>query len=312
VSALATSIPSSHRREREGVALCTLSAASFAGTILLVKLAYDAGATVISLLAPRFLIAAGALWLIAARRGVADIPRRDALVGLGLGFAVYSIQTGLLLGSLTRIEPSLAELLFFCYPALVVLGSLVLSRERPSRRRFAALTLASGGVALVLVDGAVGPAPSTLGIAMPLGSAALYATYVLAAETLSRRVHPLTLSALLCSGAGTAFAAVGLATGRLHVDMPPAAWGWTLAIALGTTLVSMSALLAGVARVGSSRASILGMLEPPLTIVGAYIVFGDRLGPLQIVGGLLVLGAAVLVQLQLGVRARRDRGEPAG
>jgi drug/metabolite transporter (DMT)-like permease len=301
-----------HRREREGVALCALSAAGFAATILLVKLAYGAGATVVSLLTPRFLIAAGVLWLIAGRRGVAGVARRDALLGFGLGFVLYSSETGLLLGSLTRIEPSLAELLFFCYPAVVVLGTLALGRERPSRRRLAALALASGGVALVLAGGGAGSAPGALGIAMPIGSATIYALYVLAAETLSRRVHPLAFSALLCSGAGTAFATVGVATGRLHLDMPAAAWGWTLGIALGTTLVSISAFLAGVARIGSSRASILAMLEPPLAITGAFFVFGDRLGPLQVAGGLLVLGAAVLVQLRAGRRRGRGRGGPGG
>jgi drug/metabolite transporter (DMT)-like permease len=305
VSALAATAPAQdhRRRERVGAALCVTTATTFAASVIFAKLAFAAGANVLSVLVPRFGIAALVLWALAARRGVARVPLRDALAALALGLVLYSAETGLLFAALTRIEASLVELLVFCYPALVVLGALLLRREAPTRRRFAALALATGGVSLVLAGGGVGGSVDVLSLAMPLAAAFVYAGYVLAAETLSGRLHPLTLAALVSTGATIAFAAAGTAAGTLHLDMPEAAWAWALVLALATTVVPMGAFLAGVARIGSSRASILAMLEPPLAIVGAFLVLGDRLEPAQVAGGLLVLGAAVLVQLRTATRA---------
>ena len=53
----------------------------------------------------------------------------------------------------------------------------------------------------------------------------------------------------------------------------------------------MSAFLGGVARLGPGRASILGTLEPPIACLLAFLVFGERLAPLQLVGGALVASA---------------------
>jgi drug/metabolite transporter (DMT)-like permease len=301
----AFAIPSSPRREREGAALCVTTAATFAASVILAKLAYAAGANVSSVLAPRFAIAALVLWLIAARRGVARVPRRDALIALALGLFLYSSETELLYASLTRLDASFVELLAFAYPAIVMVGGLLLGRESPSRRRIAALGVASGGVVLVLGGAATGAAAGAVWLAMPLLTAAIFATYVLAVETLTGRLHPLALGALVCSGAAIAFTLGGSVSGSLHLGMPAAAWGWTLAIAFGATALPLCAFLAGVTRIGSSRASIIAMLEPPLAIVGAFVVFGERLGPLQLLGGALVLGAAVLVQLP-------ERDRPAG
>jgi drug/metabolite transporter (DMT)-like permease len=300
---------SAARRERQGVLLCVATAASFAAMVVFAKLAYAAGANVTTLLAPRFAIASAVLWLLAARHGVARaLTRRDALAAFGLGLLLYAGETELMFQALAHIEASLAELIVFVYPALVVLGAIALRREAASRRRLVALALAMTGVTLVLAGG-VHAGGDTADMLLPLGAALLFASYVLAAERINARIHPLTFAALICSGAAVSFSAGGLLTGSLQLGMPAAAWGWTVATALGSTVVPISAFLGGVARLGPGRASILAMLEPPLALVAAFVVFGDRLGPVQLLGGALVLLAAVVLQMR-PVRSR-ERGAPA-
>jgi drug/metabolite transporter (DMT)-like permease len=300
---------SAARRERQGFLLCLATAASFAAMVVFAKLAYAAGANVTTLLAPRFLIAAVVLWLLAARRGVARaFTRRDALAAFGLGLVLYAGETELMFQSLTRIEASLTELIVFVYPALVVLGAIALRREAASRRRLGALALAMTGVTLVLAGG-VHTGGDTIGMLMPLVGAVLFAVYVLTAERINGRVHPLAFGALICSGAAVSFSGAGLLSGSLQLGMPAAAWGWTVAIALGSTVVPISAFLGGVARLGPGRASIIAMLEPPMALLAAFVVFGDRLGVVQLLGGALVLSAAVVLQMR-PVRSR-ERGAPA-
>ena len=71
------------------------------------------------------------------------------------------------------------------------------------------------------------------------------------------------------------------------------------------TVLPIAAFLGGVRRLGPSRATILGTVEPPLTIGLSALVFGERLTPVQLLGAVLVVSAVVIVQAR-----GRTRPEP--
>ena len=58
----------------------------------------------------------------------------------------------------------------------------------------------------------------------------------------------------------------------------------------------MGLFVAGLRRVGPSAASILSTLEPVTTVVLAFLVFGEALGPVQLAGGALVLAPVLAVR----------------
>lgn len=286
------------RRERQGILLCAIAAVGFGSMGVLAKLAYGAGASVLTLLSVRFAIGAALLWAIAAHRGVARITQpRAALGALALGLLLYSAESGLYSTALVHIDASLAELLMFTYPAIVVLAAIALRREPPSARRIGAVAIATSGVVLVLLGGSTG-AIDPLGAGLALGAALLYAGYVLSAGALGGRMHPLTFAALVCTGAAISFTLAGTASGSLQVgSLAGEAWLWIGLIAVFSTAVGMSAFVAGVERLGASRASIMSALDPLVAAAAGAAVFAERLGPVQLVGGLLVVSAVVVLQL---------------
>jgi drug/metabolite transporter (DMT)-like permease len=73
-----------------------------------------------------------------------------------------------------------------------------------------------------------------------------------------------------------------------------AGWGWLAGISVVSTVAAVSLFFAGLKRVGPTTASILSTVEPVVTVILAFLVFGELLGALQLVGGGLVI-AAVLV-----------------
>lgn len=294
-------------RERQGLLLCIVAALGFGSMAVLAKLAYAAGASVLTLMSVRFAIGAGLLWIIAAHRGVARVDKRSALVALALGLFLYSAESGLYATALTRIDASLGELLMFSYPAIVVVAAIALRREPPSRRRLGAVAIATSGVVLTLAGGATG-AIDPVGVALALGAAAIYASYVLSADALGGRMHPLTFAALICSGAAIAFAAAGTTTGQIHLGaLHWQAWLWIAVIAVGSTAVGMSAFVAGVERLGPSRASIMSALDPLVAMTLAGVVFGEQLSPIQLVGAMLVIAAVVILQVPVRRRLARRR-----
>ena len=104
------------------------------------------------------------------------------------------------------------------------------------------------------------------------------------------------LATMLCAGAATAFALGGAATRSLAVALSPTTLLLVAAIALLATVLPIAAFLGGVRRLGPSRATILGTIEPPLTIGLSALVFGERLTPVQLLGAVLVVSAIVIVQ----------------
>src|SRR5262245_27904966 len=164
-------------RERIGAALCLTAGAAFALQPTLVKGAFADGASVASIGAVRFTLAAVAFALL-SRRALVATPIRALLPPFLLGLTLYGVETGLFFASLERIDASLVSLVMCGYPALVVAGAVLFRRERATRRRVLALGVALGGVALVLAGG-VGGAVDPIGVGLAVAAAFTYAAYVL-------------------------------------------------------------------------------------------------------------------------------------
>lgn len=291
-----------------GALLCLASAAAFGSMGIFGTLAYGEGATVGTLLAARFGIAALLFWALVAATGagrrVRALPRRDVAAALGLG-VVYSVQAGCYFTALRRIDPGLLSLLLYTFPAIVAVAAIALGRERGSRRTAVSLALGSGGLALV-VAGAGAGALDPLGTALGLATAVVYAGYVLTTAGLSARVPPIVLSALVCTGA----AATLTATAAFAGDLRPGAvsvqgLAWLTAIAVVSTVAAVGLFFAGLSRVGPTTASILSTAEPLTTVLLAALAFGQTLAPVQLAGAGLIIGAVVVL-------ARRPAGRSPG
>jgi drug/metabolite transporter (DMT)-like permease len=105
----------------------------------------------------------------------------------------------------------------------------------------------------------------------------------------------------VCTGAAFTLAVASAALGGLRPgELTLAGWGWLAALAAVSTVGAISLFFAGLRRVGPTAASILSTVEPLVTVVLAFLVFGETLGIVQTFGGALVLAAVVTL-------ARRSR-----
>jgi drug/metabolite transporter (DMT)-like permease len=305
----------SERRRSAGVALCLLSAIGFGLMAIFAKAAYGAGLGVTALLAARFVLAACVFWAIVAVRARVRVraggprpprpPRRAVLACLGLGAIGYAAQAGLFFSALEHIDASLTSLLLYTYPALVFCGAVALGREHVTAWKAFALALASAGAALVLLGGGTSGLEAA-GVVLALAAGASYAIYILVAEGVVRRIDPVLLGAYVATGAAATFLVAGAAGGALQFTA--AGWLWILAIATVSTVLPIVTFMLGMERVGASTASIVSTFEPVVTVSFAVALYGESLGPLQGLGGVLVLAAVVALQL----RGARDLAPAPG
>ncbi|RKE11605.1 drug/metabolite transporter (DMT)-like permease [Catellatospora citrea] len=303
VSAPAAVSTSQARSARRGTVLVLVSAAGFGMSAVFAKQAYAAGFNVPTMLAGRFALAAVLLWAVVAWRR-APLPRGRALaVSVGLGAVGYALQAGFYFGALARIDASLTALLLYAYPALVTVLAIALRRERPDRRRLAALACSAAGMLLMLGAGGVGGSVATGGVLLALGAAVAYALYLTVSAGLPAGLDIFAVTAVVCTSAAVSLAATGLATGSLHAPHQVSGWLWIVLLAVVSTVIPIAGMFVGVRDVGASAAAILSCAEPAVTVATTALVFGERLSPAQALGGLAVLASVAVLQLRRRVVA---------
>jgi drug/metabolite transporter (DMT)-like permease len=283
-----------------GSLLCLASAAAFGAMAVFGKLAYENGATVATLLAVRFLVAAALLWVLllaAGTAGMRALPRRDVALAVGLGAVGYAGQAGGYFAALERLDASVLSLLVYTFPAIVTVAAIALGREQSDRRRLAALGLTSGGLVLILAGAGTG-ALDPLGTAFGLGAAVIYSAYILLGERVAVRVPPRLLATLVCTGAAVTLTGAALASGELRPgDLTAAGWGWLACLGVVSTVAAISLFFAALRRIGPTTTAILSTAEPMVTVLLAFAVFGETLGAVQLLGGALLLGGVVTLRV---------------
>lgn len=274
-----------------GTLLALTSATCFGVMPVLTKVVYADGAGPVGVLSVRFSLAALVLLGLARARGE-RLPRgRQLRALLLLGGVGYVIESLCYFAALTRISAGLTALLLYLYPALVVLLTAVLSRRRPSPRATCCVVIATIGT--VLTIGPVGGGQWT-GVLLGLAAAASYSTYIVVSSRSTSGVGPLATAAVVMGGCAAVYDVLALAT-RATLPHAPSAWLALLGVALIGTVVAVGTFFAALALLGPADTSVISTLEPVVSVVVAAVTLGESLGPLQLGGGVLVLGAVAVL-----------------
>jgi drug/metabolite transporter (DMT)-like permease len=282
------------RTAAAAVVLAGCGAASYGVTVVIGRTLARGGMAPAAALGVRFAIAAAVLAGLLRVRRVAPVARGRALRILALGAIGYAGQSSLFYLSLQRGTAATSILLFYAYPALVcVIGWLALGERRPARRTALALALSATGTATVAATS--GPLTvSPLGVACALGSAFVFALYLLAGQRLAGGVDAMTTAALVAAGAALSCLGPGALTHGLHA--PANAHAWMLLSAYGLfTAAAFTLTFAALAQLGARHTSVVMTLEAVFAVGLATLLLGEPLTPTQIAGGACVLAATVVV-----------------
>jgi drug/metabolite transporter (DMT)-like permease len=271
------------------------SAISFGTLSIFAKLAYSAGLGTEQLLAFRFVLAALGMLLLAFVIGQNPfrLSRRQATSLLAVGGVMYTAQALTYFIALRTLPASLCVLIVYIYPSLVVIGAWIFLGRRVSRWHVGALVASFAGVILL-----VGGAQFQLGVGLIFAFIAplMYTAFILVSERVMAAVPPVAASAVMMSGTAVVLSAIAAAQGQLVLPSTADSWAISVGIAVVPTMIAISLFLAGLPRIGAARASLISTLELVVTVALAILLLGDRFSPLEAVGGVLVLGAVVVVQ----------------
>jgi drug/metabolite transporter (DMT)-like permease len=299
-----------------GIVLTIVSAFSFGSGPLFAKPVYAEGVGWHVLMAWRFLVGAALAWAwvlsqphlrVALRR----LRRRDVAIALGLG-VLYTGNSATYFAGLETVSASLAALIVYVYPALVAVVSLQVGQALRGRRSWGALALALAGVALAVGNIDATTAPPISGLILIAASPVIYTIWIVLSARLSgeRRtgvgaateaaVDPLAAGAVMLTATAATYWVSALALNQpvLPAQIPSGAWFGLIGVGIVSTFIAVLAFYGGAHRIGAARASLVSTVEPIWTIVLASLLFAESLGPLQLIGGAMILAGVVIAQTQ--------------
>lgn len=251
----------------------------------------------LTFLALRYGLAAGLLALVALATR-APWPRRPAEAGhyAVAGLLVHGVYLGgVFVGISLGVEAGVSALIVGLQPLLTAALAGVLLGERVASRQWAGLGLGLLGVALVLAR-KLGQGPGDA-----LGALACVAALLgITAGTLYQKRFCERMD--LRTGGAVQFAAAGLATAPLALLFEGARYvEWTgefvfalLWLVLVLSLGAVSLLYVLIRRGAAARVASLFFLVPPCTVLIAWPLFGEELGPLALIGMALTSAGVAL------------------
>lgn len=306
-----------------GAGLVALAAACFGTLGPLSRFAGDAGVDSLTLVTWRAALGAVVVGAYIGFRLVSTGVRPASFRSLPVRdrwFMLAAAATNMVLNlaafiAFERITIALTLLVFYLYPAGVALVSTLRFGERLDRVRWTALAVSLGGMALVVAGAESLGTVDALGIALAFVAAMAQVFYVLAARHGFAHVPGPQAAAITMGGAASLYLLIGLglaavgagSVGALAQPLasPAAMAPVVLAGVIGAGIPTL-AFITGIRRLGPSQAAILATLEPVVGVALAAWLLAEQPAPIQVVGGALILGAAILLQLRPRVSAEHE------
>lgn len=273
-----------------GLALIALSASAFGTLAIFGHYAYADGMDAFTILFLRFSLAAGVMAiLLVARRE--SLPRGSALLRLvGMGAIGYVGQAYCYFTALKFASSGLVALLLYLYPMFVMLLSISVLRERVTGFKWLILGVALAGTALTVAPGG----GQIVGIVLAVLAAMIYSVYIIVGVQALKQVSAVQSSTIIFASAGVASGGLMLINGA-HWPATGAGWIVIMGIVLLATVLPVVTFLAGLERIGPTNAAMLSVLEPVVTVLLAALLLAEKLQPLSLLGGGLILLAVLLL-----------------
>jgi drug/metabolite transporter (DMT)-like permease len=291
-----------------GLVLALVSASSFGLSGSLARSLLDLGWSPTAVVATRvggaFLVLLLPSLLLLRRIGLPT--GKQSVRMLAYGVVAIALAQLCYFSAVQYLSVGVALLLEYLAPVILIVWHWARTQRRPAWPVLAGAGLSIVGLAFVL-DLRTGLTLNPVGVAWGLGAALCLSAYFLLSEDkgTDAPIHPLLLTT-----AGTGIGAVILLAASAAGILPLAAQagvtvladrtvGWWLPALL---LILISAVLAypsgivAVRRLGSSLASFVSLTEVIFAVALAFVLLGQRPGPIQLLGGVLILFGIALVQ----------------
>jgi len=207
---------------------------------------------------------------------------------------------------LARTTASHASLMVGTLPLTLAIAAVIFTHERLDRVGWSMIVVSTIGAILIVLQahtgGSVSGGPSLIGDLLVLGSLFAGVAWVLVTQRVMHAGHgysPVVMTVyVVFLGSAMLFLWVFVADGPPPVHLSTRVW---LALAAQGFLATTAATLLwnwGLRKVPAARAGIFVNFEPVVGSILGVTLLGESLGPMALLGGLLIVGAATIFSVR--------------
>jgi drug/metabolite transporter (DMT)-like permease len=300
---------------KNGVLFVLLSTIGLSLKGLWARLAYAEGMDVSGVLFYRSALAApllvgGGLWLLRRTGSSKSVGLRALVPSIMMG-ALFSIGMTCDFQAIAHLGASVSRVILFGFPLLVLAFESIATRRLPRREQFLGFVVAWLGLSAVASGGlsnmpGLSQSGAKVALLWSVASLFLYALYTWLSGRVAKQVGSvrLTMASQLTTGA-VLVSFLLYQGGGSPPPAPPLALFWVACMVLVSTVIPYFLITEGIARLGSSDASLLAMGGPVLTVFAGWMVLGEKLSWIQLLGT-----AAVILGVGLTQRKSAPLEEP--
>ena len=177
---------------------------------------------------------------------------------------------------------------------------LWLARRWPSRTQGLAIGLAVVGAAMLMGSSFELSPRNFTGDLLALFAGLLYTGYLIAIQQARGSLKPLPLLFLASAFGAAMLLPVSMAFGEQII---PHDWTFILLLALGSQVLGQGLLVYGIAHVPPLVVGLTLLTQPAISAFVGWVVYDERLAPIDWIGAIAIGAALVLVRLpQRGLR----------
>ncbi|MDE3057538.1 MAG: EamA family transporter [Bacteroidota bacterium] len=200
-----------------------------------------------------------------------------------------------------------AALLYAITPALVLVLSHYLLKERLTRRKAAGVILAFCGVLLVIFEHGVNFSSSyTFGNIVIFMAVIAWSFYTVQSKPMIVRHGAFHMSALTLIIGAVIFSPMGayetFADGAASQTFSISSltfseWGGILYLGLGTSVISYLLWFYALGKIETSKAAVFANAQPVVTSILSFLILGQTISGNFILGGVLTIAGVLLTQI---------------
>lgn len=193
------------------------------------------------------------------------------------------------------VRTTLANATLFGNSAILMfpIWGFLVARAWPTRQQGLALALAAAGAALLLGQSYQLSPQNLIGDLFCLLAGTLYTVYFILMARARGAMRPLPALALCSLSGALPLLVLALALGE---PVWPRNWGIVIALALASQVIGQGLIIYAIAHLSPLVMGIALLLQPIVAASVGWIAYGERLGPADFVGAVLVAAALVLVR----------------
>ncbi|BAI81269.1 drug/metabolite transporter [Deferribacter desulfuricans SSM1] len=276
----------------KGSLLAIISSFCFATLAIFAKIGYLKGYNTNTLLFYRFLFGTiiFLLYILIKDRNILKISKQNLLLCFIVGFVLYGLQATFFFLSVKLIGASMTSFILYMYPFTVTILAAIVYKNRIDKISVFALIIIGLGILFIFYDVINFNIP-LINVSMGILAMLTFTCYLLTVQKVLTKLNYYTFTFYVLLFALFFYMVFGFNDiGTIAIkDLP-----FLFLLGLIPTSLGIILLYKAIQLIGSSYVSIFSSIEPFATLLISFMLFKEKIGLFQFIGGILLVFGIIL------------------